>query len=127
MSKHVLSVGNCGFDNARLAQRLSAWFDVEIATAADSRSALAMVRDRPFDLVLVNRVFDATAESGLDLIAQMKNSPELAAVPVMLISNFPEYQRTAEELGAVPGFGKQDLNGEAVKSLLSPYLAESDP
>lgn len=123
MSKHVLSVGNCGFDNARLAQRLSAWFDVEIATATDIRSALAMLRDRPFDLVLVNRVFDATAESGLELIAQMKHSPELATIPVMLISNFPEYQREAEELGAVPGFGKGNLDGEAVQGLLSPYLA----
>lgn len=127
VSKHVLSVGNCGFDNARLAQKLSAWFDVEITTAADGRSALAMVRDRQFDLVLVNRVFDATAESGLELIAQMKNSPDLAAIPVMLISNFPEYQSKAEELGAVPGFGKQNLNGEAVKRLLSPYLADSKP
>ncbi|NMC21596.1 MAG: response regulator [Thermogutta sp.] len=127
MSKHVLSVGNCGFDNARLSQRLSAWFNVEITTAADHRTALAMVRERPFDLVLVNRVFDGSGESGLDLIAEMKQSPELAAIPVMLLSNYPEYQRQAVELGAVAGFGKQDLNGDAVKGLLSPYLAESSP
>ncbi|GAB4143679.1 MAG: hypothetical protein Kow0040_32590 [Thermogutta sp.] len=125
MSKHVLSVGNCGFDNARLTQRLSAWFDVQISTAADGRTALAMVRDRAFDLVLVNRVFDATGESGMELIAELKKSPELAAIPVMLISNHPEYQRQAVELGAAPGFGKQDLYGEAVKGLLEPYLAES--
>jgi len=88
---------------------------------------MAMARERPFDLVLINRVFDATGESGLDLIAEMKKSPELAAIPVMLISNYPEYQRQAVELGAVVGFGKNDLNGDAVKGVLSPYLTESSP
>lgn len=127
MSKQVLSVGNCGSDNARLSQRLSAWFNVEITTAADHRTALAMARERPFDLVLINRVFDATGESGLDLIAEMKKSPELAAIPVMLISNYPEYQRQAVELGAVVGFGKNDLHGQAVKGVLSPYLTEASP
>lgn len=127
MSKRVLSVGNCGPDNARISQRLSAWFNVEISTAADHRTALAMLSERPFDLVLVNRVFDATGESGLDLIAEMKQSAELAAIPVMLISNYPEYQRQAVALGAATGFGKNDLAGDALKSVLSPYLAESSP
>jgi hypothetical protein len=79
-----------------------------------------------FDLVLVNRVLDVNGSSGLDLIRTLKTNPrpELAATPVMLISDFPEVQLAACELGAAPGFGKSKLYApetfQRLRALLQP-------
>ncbi len=121
--KQLLSVGNCGFDHSRLVQRLKSWFDVEITAAEDRRAALTLLQERSYDLILVNRVFDASGESAIELIAELKQTPKFAAIPVMLISNYPEYQQEAVRKGAVPGFGKNHLNGNALQRLLAPYLA----
>jgi len=48
----------------------------------------------------------------VDLIRMLKSDPDLAAIPVMLVSNHPEAQTEATSLGALPGFGKSEL-GEA--------------
>ena len=50
---------------------------------------MASLRAGEFDLVLVNRVLDADGSSGLDLIRAIKADPDLANVPVMLVSNSP--------------------------------------
>ncbi len=71
-----------------------------------------------FDLVLVNRIIDATLDEGLDLIRQMKESEFLRDVPVMMISNFEAAQVTATNLGAVPGFGKARLEENETRTLL---------
>lgn len=80
--------------------------------------ALVSLRAGAFDLVLVNRVFDGDGTSGLALIGAIKADPELADVPVMLVSNYPEAQAEAKQLGALPGFGKGDLRaGRSVAAL----------
>jgi CheY-like chemotaxis protein len=57
----------------------------------------------------VNRIFDADGSEGIDLIRAIKNDPQLSAVPVMMITNFPDHQQLAVAAGALPGFGKRDL------------------
>ena len=86
--------------------------------------ALDRLRGEAFDLVLVNRVFDRTAEGGLDLIRKTKADAKTSAVPVMLVSNFPESQTEAVAAGALPGFGKAALAEEATRERLEKVLGE---
>jgi hypothetical protein len=40
----------------------------------------------------------------------------------MLVTNFPEHDRAAVEVGAVPGFGKRDLANPTTAERLRQYL-----
>ena len=82
------------------------------------------MRQGGIDLVLVNRVLDGDGSSGLDVVDRIKGDAALRAVPVMLVSNYPDSQRQAVEKGALPGFGKgalgQPQTVEALKAVLGP-------
>ena len=109
MTKKVLSVGNCSYDHGQLTKQLSKHFQAEVVAAEHTEEALERLRAEPFDLVLVNRIFDGNGQEGLDAIRRMKAEPELANMPVMLVSNYPEYQQKAVAAGASPGFGKDQF------------------
>jgi DNA-binding NarL/FixJ family response regulator len=119
-----LNVGQCGFDHRTIATFLADRFNafVESADTLDE-TRQALRRDR-FDLVLVNRVLDLDGSSGLELIRTLKDDPDQAVgcVPVMLVSDYPEAQQAACELGARPGFGKSELQSaetyDRIKTLL---------
>ena len=74
--------------------------------------------------MLVNRVLDLDGSSGLELIQRLKEDPEesLKATPVMLVSDYPEAQQMAVELGAEPGFGKSELQSPATLDRLRALL-----
>jgi two-component system chemotaxis response regulator CheY len=121
-AKRVLSIGQCGADHYGISQAIRAHFDAEIIPAATAEQALALLREASFDLVLVNRILDANGAPGLKIIAQLKNAlPE--SPPIMLVSNYPEYQQQAEELGAVPGFGKGNMDETESVERLRNYLS----
>lgn len=105
----VLSVGNCGADEMSLRQYFARQFAAEFVAVDDGRAALEDLRRTGADLVVVNRLMDLTGDSGLDVIAAIKADAALAGVPVMLISNYPDWQARAEAAGALPGFGKAQL------------------
>ena len=115
----VLSVGQCGFDQFGLSRHLKKGFGAEVSTAETLAEALVSLRAQAFDLVLVNRVLDADGTSGLDLIRAVKADQALAATPVMLVSNYPETQRTAESLGALSGFGKSEIGSTIFQDRLA--------
>src|SRR4051794_6451514 len=108
--KRVLSVGQCMADHGSISRLLKSSFQAEVVTADTAEEALRRLREEAFDLVLVNRVFDATNEGGCELIRQVKADHGLREVPLMLVSNFPEAQDEAQAAGAVPGFGKSRLH-----------------
>ena len=85
------------------------------------RPGSALGRGR-FDLVLVNRVLDLDESSGLDLIRTLMGDGDLGDVPVMLVSNYPDAQDAAVELGASRGFGKADLQTPMTHDRLSALL-----
>jgi two-component system chemotaxis response regulator CheY len=105
----ILSVGQCGYDHGQISRQLGRQHDAEVAAAATHDEALAAVRAGGIDLVLVNRIGDRDGASGLDLIRALKADPQTSAVPVMLVSNLPDAQEEAVNLGAIRGFGKSEL------------------
>lgn len=118
MKKTVLDVGNCRSDHAWIASTLQSRFDVEVLRAATANEAIQVLDSRSIDLVLVNRRIDGDGSEGVDLVRRVKQSPKSAAVPVMLISNYPEAQAAAVAAGAEEGFGKGSLHSpETVRKL----------
>ncbi|MFO0841855.1 MAG: response regulator [Gemmataceae bacterium] len=121
--KRVLSVGQCLADNGSITRLLRTEFTADVLPLHSAHEALERLRRERFDLVLVNRVFDATGEGGLDLIRAVKADREIRDQPIMLVSNYPEPQAEAVAAGAVPGFGKDALHDPVTAEKLRPYLA----
>ncbi len=113
----ILDVGQCGFDHGSISRHLTKAYGAEVARASSTAEALKVLRGGKFDLVLVNRVFDRDGTPGLDLIRALKADPDLADLPVMLVSNYPEAQAEARTLGALPWFGKADLRSASIPAL----------
>lgn len=108
-SKRVLSVGQCFADHSSLSRTLKKHFDADVVAADSASEAIGLLEQQTFDLMLVNRVFDANGASGVDLIRQLMQGVPQATVPVMLVSNYEDAQREAVAAGARPGFGKSAL------------------
>jgi two-component system chemotaxis response regulator CheY len=122
MPSRVLSVGQCNLDHGNISQALRHGFAAEVVPAASADQALSLLRRDIFDLVLVNRIFDADGDSGLDLIRAIKADAQLRQVPVMLVSNFADSQEQAVAAGAEPGFGKSALGAAETAARLKPHL-----
>ena len=122
----VLDVGQCGFDHSSISRFLKQVYQAEVTGADTAGEALATLRAGGFDLVLVNRLFDGDGSPGAALIRTIKADPDLANLPVMLVSNYPEAQAEARTLGALPGFGKADLRAGKNLPTLDAALAAKD-
>jgi CheY-like chemotaxis protein len=122
-ARRVLSVGQCAADHGSISWTLQRAFDAEVVPAASTDEALLKLRQGPYDLVLVNRVFDRDGSPGLDLIAALKADEAVRQVPVMLVSNYEDAQAQAVQAGAVPGFGKSALGQPQMLERVSAFLA----
>jgi CheY-like chemotaxis protein len=122
MPKRVLSVGQCVPDHTTLTSFLLGNFDVQITKADLADEALVALRKEPFDLVLINRKLDADYSDGLEILRAIKADPQLAAVPVMLVTNYKEHQDAAVAAGAVRGFGKLEYGDPQTAAKLRPFL-----
>lgn len=123
MAKRVLDVGNCGVDHSAIRGMLEQSFQAEVVQADGPEDALALLKKNSFDLVLVNRKLDRDYSDGLDIIKALKADPQLASVPCMLITNYPDQQAIAVAAGAEYGFGKKELRGPATHERLARFLA----
>ncbi len=122
-AKRVLSVGQCMADHTSITWTLRSQFQAEVRPADTLDEALEQLRNDTFDLVLVNRVFDADGTSGVDFIRRLKAEEAFRSVPVMLVSNYEDAQREAEQAGAVPGFGKAALGQPAMIGRVKAFLS----
>ena len=96
----ILSVGQCSFDHGIITRHLGMIYGAQVAGPNTMNEALVTLRAGNFNLVLVNRVFDGNGSAGLDLVRAIKADPELADIPVMLVSNYQDAQAEARSLGA---------------------------
>lgn len=122
MTKRVLNVGQCVPDHGSITRFLQSVFDVHVEKIDSQADALDRLRKGPCDLVLINRKLDADYSEGTEILKLIKSDPALAHVPVMIVTNYPEHQDNAVALGAVYGFGKNELGASDVVARLEPYL-----
>lgn len=118
----VIDVGNCGFDHGSLSGLIKQQFQINCDSVANGDELQRELKHGDVALIIVNRVFDSDGGDGVALIGQLKQNPESAAIPVMLLSNYAEAQEKAVTLGALPGFGKSSLKSEATRELLAGVL-----
>lgn len=117
-SKRVILVGHCSPDSAYLSITIRSVFpSAIIEQAMDDATLQAQLNKNP-DLLLVNRMLDGdfTYPGGIELIKSCRATH--ANVPMMLISNYADAQRQAQAEGAVPGFGKSELNSKKAREAL---------
>lgn len=110
MAIRVLSVGQCSSDDYQIASSLKTVFDVHIDSAATAKDAFELLRERAYDVVLVNRILNGDGSSGVDFIA-LAHGENMATF--MLVSDYEDAQAQAVAHGALPGFGKSDLSEAA--------------
>jgi CheY-like chemotaxis protein len=104
---------------------LEAHFDVDVDRATLAHEAEQAVLRSTYDLVLVNRLIDADESDGVALIRTLKNGAAGGAIPIMLVSNYPDAQALAVACGAVPGFGKGALNTSETIERIARYLPQT--
>lgn len=109
-SRTVLSVGQCRPDHAAISHFLTSNFDVAVLTADLHDDAMETLERHSVHLVLINRKLDADYSDGMEILRSIRENSQYGSVPVMLVSNFPEWQEKAVASGAVHGFGKAELH-----------------
>ena len=110
MSKTVLSIGQCRPDNAAINHFLTSNFNVKVICTDLPEDSLEALKTNTIDLVLINRKLDADYSDGMAILRTIKADAATADIPVMLVSNFPEWKEKAVHEGAVYGFGKAEFN-----------------
>ncbi len=95
----ILSVGQCGYDDSRIGRLVREATGAFLDRAASAADAHRMIAEKKYDLILVNRIFDAGGE-GLPFIEELKNDP--SRVPVMLVSDYADAQASAVAHGRFP-------------------------
>ena len=124
MPKRVLDVGQCVPDHAAIRSLLERRFGAQVEAADDLEQWLGALAQGAFDLVLVNRKLDVDYSDGLEIVRRLKADPQWLALPVMLVTNYPEYQQQSIAIGAEPGFGKAELSSPATLERLASFLKE---
>ena len=117
-------MGQCGYDNSRIRTLIrSIDSTVEIKEADSHQETMEVLASLgEAALVLVNRVFDMDGASGMGLISQLKSKEsEFAGIPVMLVSNYEKSQAEAIANGAIPGFGKSELQSVETRQKMNRF------
>jgi len=122
MPKIMLDCGNCGPDYNSIRRMAKNHFAASVVQTHGVEDTLEMLRRRTVHLVTVNRKLDRDYSDGLEVIKRIKADPDVGNVPVMLVSNYEEYQQEAIAAGAVYGFGKLSIDDDSTRELLEPYL-----
>lgn len=121
--KRILSVGQCMADHGSLTRTITSHFNAEIISASTAEQAKELLGEQSYDLILVNRIFDANGTSGLDFIREVKQGASPTGIPIMLVSNYSDAQEEAMKVGAIQGFGKAELQEDSTQERLAEILA----
>lgn len=123
----VALVGHCGPDSSYLRLAVSTAVRGAKVLSADDEKELQRLLSEGVDLLLVNRVLDYGFDQteGVDLIRRLRaDHPD---VKTMLISDFPDAQVGATQAGALPGFGKREVNSPRAQKRLRDALQVETP
>ena len=122
MTKNVLDIGNCDPDHNALKRMLTSSYDVNVLRAAQLSDSLEILRQNSVDLILINRKLDIDYSDGMDVLKYLKRDASNKHIPVMIITNYPDYQQSAVADGAEYGFGKLQFAEEKTHAQLSKFL-----
>lgn len=117
----VLDVGQCDPDHASI-RRVVEDCGCSVKRIHTGEEAKQALQQGGVALVLVNRILDRDGSDGMALIRELL---AIGGAPVMLVSNYPEYQQQAVAMGAQPGFGKASLREASTADLLKKVLHQS--
>jgi CheY-like chemotaxis protein len=120
--RRVLDVGNCDPDHGMIRAMLEGNFNVEVDRVMFVDEAIAAMKQRRYDLVLVNRLIFADGSPGIELHRRAKADPAIADVPIMMVSNYAEAQAESVAAGGLRGFGKARVDDSATLRLLGQVL-----
>ncbi len=125
--QHVVLVGHCAADQARLRQLVVHALGPGVTVESANSDQRLQQFDLSVSLLLINRVLDGRfdADGGVALIQQLMN--EHGPLAAMLISNYPKAQEQAMRAGAVRGFGKAQLGDPAAIAILRQALGNTEP
>ena len=126
MSPRVLSIGQCGPDQAAISGMLRDYFNAQVTTADRGSDALEQLRQSEFELILINRKLDVDYSDGMLILEDLQADEQFRTIPVMLISNFSEWQEKAVAAGALYGFGKAELQAPETIQRLEEVLGGAD-
>ena len=118
----VLDVGNCPPDHAAIKRMLIQHFGAEVVQTHGAHDTLEYLHEERFDLVLINRKLDQDYSDGVEILKLIKSDPKVADIPVMLVTNYQEHQRSAVAAGALHGFGKLELQSTETHERLAAIL-----
>jgi len=103
--------------NLRELIRVSLGERYKFVEAADGEQALALARSLRPHLVILDLMMPRL--NGLDVLSKLKADPELAAMPVLVVTAQPASQEEAEAKGAdgviVKPFGPEELAAVAAE------------
>lgn len=122
MVKTLVDCGNCGPDFNSIRQMVTSHFQATVLQTHGVEDTVEMLRNRKVDLVTVNRKLDRDYSDGLEIVKAIKSDPQIADVPVMLVTNYDEHQQTAIAEGATYGFGKLEIGNVQTIEKLKPFL-----
>ena len=108
--KKILDVGNCVPDHNAIRRMLESKFAAQVLQTHGPDDTLELLKREKVDLVLINRKLDQDYSDGIEILKQIKGIPELAAIPVMIVTNYEEHQLASIQAGGIRGFGKLELN-----------------
>jgi len=121
--KKVALVGHCGPDSSYLRLTVRKAHPEAEVLMVDDESELKRALEDGVELLLLNRELSYGFHDtlGVDLIKRIKDRK--FEVKVMLVSNYAEAQAEAIAAGALPGFGKREINTPKVAELIREALA----
>lgn len=122
--KRVGLVGHCSPDSSHLTMAVrGAVPDAQVIRVVDDATTDKLLAEG-VDLLLINRAMEHgySAEIGTDYLKALKQ--KAPGVKMMLITNFPDVQEHAVQLGALLGFGKNAVMSAETKKKLQDALAD---
>jgi two-component system, chemotaxis family, chemotaxis protein CheY len=90
--------------------------------APDGRQALQVLTEEPIDLVVAD--LNMPEMNGIEMTAEMRQDPKLAAIPVVVVSAEPDVEKLeALKKDNIRGYIRKPCTPEGVKNVISGLLA----
>lgn len=122
----VLDVGQCDLDHTNIGKMLVEQFGAVVDRARNTDDAITAISKNRYDIVLVNRIYDADGTEGMELIEKLQADESNRRTTVMLVSNYADAQDAAVALGAERGFGKDAIGDPATIQCLAAIFRQAD-